>query len=278
MNALHHALETLLAERDVAYHLSRDPVRFARRYRDPGDQEVAGFIASAFAFGRVAAFGPKLDHILDHADRHGGPRQWVVETAHDVETWRGFQYRWIHAGDLVGVLLALQLALENHGSIGALVRPTPDEPHLAPALGRAWAVLRESIPLPITRGMRHLLADAGGTSAAKRVHLYARWMVRPEDGVDLGVWRHLQPSRLLMPVDTHVHRIARLVGLTDRKQPDRRAAEQVTDALKRFDPADPVRFDFALAHLGISDGCRGERIDTVCAGCALRPVCLVGGR
>jgi endonuclease III len=103
--------------------------------------------------------------------------------------------------------------------------------------------------------------------------MYLRWMVRRE-APDLGLWRHLDPADLVMPVDTHVLRIAQLTGLTDRKAANWKTAVEITARLRVFSPSDPVRYDFALAHLGISAGCTGA-VSPACEGCAMRPVCRV---
>jgi uncharacterized protein (TIGR02757 family) len=99
-----------------------------------------------------------------------------------------------------------------------------------------------------------------------------RWMVRPAEGIDLGLWR-LPARALVLPLDTHTHRIARYVGLTARNDASWRTAVEITDALAMLDPLDPVRFDFALAHLGISGQCRREYDAEICTRCALFPVC-----
>jgi endonuclease III len=101
-------------------------------------------------------------------------------------------------------------------------------------------------------------------------------MVRPADGVDLGLWTRLDPARLVMPVDRHVQRIAPLIGLVPRADGSWRSAVAITRALAALCPEDPVRYDFALAHLGISDGCRGAFHADVCPGCPVRPVCVQG--
>ena len=99
-----------------------------------------------------------------------------------------------------------------------------------------------------------------------------RWMVRRESP-DLGCWSHLDPADLVIPLDTHVSRISRFLGLTQRSDASWRTAEEVTTALRAFSPDDPVRYDFALAHLGISEGCLGYREVKVCSACPLEAVC-----
>jgi uncharacterized protein (TIGR02757 family) len=104
--------------------------------------------------------------------------------------------------------------------------------------------------------------------------MFLRWMIRsPREGIDLGLWTTRSPAALIVPLDTHVLRIARFVGLTARRDDSLRTALEVTDGLRRFDPDDPVRFDFALAHLGISGACRGHRDPEVCPSCPLTSVC-----
>src|SRR5205823_4898607 len=108
--------------------------------------------------------------------------------------------------------------------------------------------------------------------------LLARWCVRPDDGLDLGLWTSsgLSPRHLLVPLDTHVHRVARQVGLTRRKTADWKAAVEVTDALRAFDPDDPVRFDFALARPGIVGLCRHRHVPDICGECPLAGSCCFG--
>ena len=98
-------------------------------------------------------------------------------------------------------------------------------------------------------------------------------MVRGPDAIDFGAWRGLGPHRLLIPVDTHIHRIARYLGLTERRQADARTAVEITTALRRLDPVDPVRFDFALAHMGISGRCPAHPVAEICATCPIERVC-----
>jgi uncharacterized protein (TIGR02757 family) len=129
-----------------------------------------------------------------------------------------------------------------------------------------------------TRGLRHLLPDAAGPGAAKRWNLYLRWMVRGPDGVDLGAWRGVPRAALVIPLDTHVMRVSRCLGLTRRADASWRTAEEITASLRRVDPDDPVRFDFALCHLGMSGACPARRRTAACAACPLAGACRAGPR
>jgi uncharacterized protein (TIGR02757 family) len=110
-------------------------------------------------------------------------------------------------------------------------------------------------------------------SACKRLCMYLRWMVRPADGIDLGLWRGVSPAKLVIPVDAHIRRIGLYLGLTRRKQADWRMAREITDNLKRLDPEDPVKYDFSLCHLGISEGCSG-RDRLRCYACPVVELCM----
>jgi uncharacterized protein (TIGR02757 family) len=281
-------LEALYRELDTAHRLANDPIRFAHRYTDPADQELAGFLAGGLAYGRVAAFSPVIAALLDRADEAGGPAAWVRSFDADRETAGlvPMVYRFNRGIHHVWLLSGLRKVLEAYGALGAVVRVEAGETHVGPALSRLIAAIRSAvIGLPggptswehAPNGLRYLLPDPADGSAAKRLCMVARWMVRPtKEGVDLGLWTHVDPAHLVVPLDTHVHRIARMVGLTERKDASWRTAVEVTRSLAAFDPGDPVRFDFALAHVGISGGCTGALQERVCGPCALRPVCAVG--
>jgi uncharacterized protein (TIGR02757 family) len=112
-------------------------------------------------------------------------------------------------------------------------------------------------------------------SACKRLCMYLRWMVRPVDGIDLGLWKGVSPAKLVIPVDAHIRRICRYLGLTSRTQADWRMAREITSALRTLDPADPVKYDFSLCHLGISEGCDGSDL-AKCLKCPVAELCEVG--
>lgn len=303
--ALGPALEGLLHRSDAQANLSRDPLSFVRAWPDPADQEVAAVLAASLAFGRVAAFWPVTRALMDQAAEAGGPRAWVL--GFDPARARaldGLVYRWLRGPDLALLAMSLGVTLGRWGRLG---RPfeeghAPGHPDLGPAMVAGIDALRgaaleaaASLGRPagaytdLPRGFRSLLASPRDGSPCKRWCMLLRWMVRPpgprdrSDGLDLGLWA-LPPGKLVIPLDTHVHRLALLLGLTRRRDASWQTALEITAALRRQDPADPVRFDFALAHLGISGACT-VRIDDptppppgVCSACSLVGLCRVGRR
>jgi uncharacterized protein (TIGR02757 family) len=118
----------------------------------------------------------------------------------------------------------------------------------------------------------HILVDPAHGSAAKRLMLLLRWMVRPADGIDLGRWP-IPTSILVIPLDTHIHRLSKNLGLTNRRDVSFRTAEEITTVLRRLDPLDPVKYDFSLCHLGMLQRCPSRRDRERCAGCGVKPVC-----
>lgn len=283
---------TLMALADAPddAQLSRDPVAAVHRYDDPLNIETAGLFASSLAYGRVAAFRPVVDALFDEMDRKGGPRMWVDSLDVDDALRRvgGLVHRWNRGTDLVLLAAGLQRLFRKHSTLGEAL---PADASLADALdtlvmrlrtacvhesGRLGLRCRRFSDLP--RGVRTLLPRPADGSATKRLWMFLRWMIRPStDGIDFGIWTSRSPSELIIPLDTHVARISRLVGLTNRNDAGRRTAEEITRRLAVWDPDDPVRFDFALAHLGISGGCRGTWVAPVCSVCPLMPFCRAVG-
>jgi uncharacterized protein (TIGR02757 family) len=180
----------------------------------------------------------------------------------------------------VAFCVAAREVLARHGSLEkcfAAGDPDPAGP-IGPALerfARAFleADVRDGFPRRrLSRGYRHLfpLPSAGGP--CKRLHLFLRWMVRRERP-DFGLWTSVSPARLLMPIDTHVENMARSIGLTRRRSRNWKMAEEITARLARLDPADPVKYDFALCHTRMAGDCRDRRDAVVCPPCGLRAVC-----
>ncbi|MCC6555464.1 MAG: TIGR02757 family protein [Polyangiaceae bacterium] len=266
------ALDEVRARCAVDDRRASDPVAFVHRYRDPADQELVALIAASLAFGNVKALRAKIADALDRL----GPD--VAHAADDPRALRarlrGFRHRVYRAGDLAGLILGARRVQRERGSLGAaLAEELARAGDLRPALAAWVRAIRRAGGLDRRgAGAAHILADPEKGSAAKRLMLLLRWMIRPADGVDLGLWP-ISPAALLIPVDTHIQKLAYNVGLTDRKDASWRTAEEITAALRRFDPADPVKYDFALCHLGMLQRCPSRRDPIRCEGCGVQPVC-----
>jgi uncharacterized protein (TIGR02757 family) len=233
-----------------------------RRFDDAEDREIVGLLAAGLAYGRVASIRGSL---LDLLDRLGPrPARFVdsFEPGRDAGRFDGFVHRFTRGRDIALLLHLVRQAKERSGSLEAFFvegDPAPASDTLGPALdafgARMFALdARPFFPdgaVPRRNGARWLVPVPGGGSACKRSCLFLRWMVRPDDGVDCGVWTSLSPSRLVLPLDTHLLRVVRALRWTRRKSPSWAMALEATAKLRLLDPADPIRFDFALSRLGI---------------------------
>jgi uncharacterized protein (TIGR02757 family) len=285
--ALRPLLDALDARLDRSARLAADPVELPRRYADPLDQEVAGLFAACLAYGRADVFKPILARVLDAMAPSPAAFVRAFARAPDPAAFAFAVYRFNRPRDLAALAAAAGDVALRHGSLGArfgaLYREAGGGPEaLRSALAAFARELREAHPVvPLLRGrghrgLLHLLPDAAGPGASKRWNLYLRWMVRGPDAVDLGAWRGVvPPAALLVPLDTHVHRVARCIGLTRRADASWRTAEEITAALRRVDPDDPVRYDFALCHLGMSGACPARRERARCRACPLAAACAL---
>jgi uncharacterized protein (TIGR02757 family) len=240
-----------------------DPVHIVRRYPSAADREVVGFCAAALAFGRVASVLQSIESLL--AVMGPEPAQYVRRFDPDRERPRlePLVHRWISGRDLLALLIVLRRMLTEAGSIEAffLQGDNEESPHIGPALDsfstRALSTdLRAAYGrrVPRQRGVSYFFPRPSAGSACKRLNLFLRWMVR-RDAIDLGVWSNVSPARLIVPLDTHVIRLGRCLKLTRYTSPGWKMAVDITDALRAFDPRDPVRFDFSLCHVGMMNAC-----------------------
>jgi uncharacterized protein (TIGR02757 family) len=273
--------------------LTSDPLEFPHRFADAWDQEAVALFAAVLAYGNVTQIRRSVEDLLGRIAGLGlGPAELIrsLETKEGEGNWqaavRGFVHRFNVGADfaLFGRLLARSWKI--HGSFGAhlVARLPPKAPDFGEGLSRVffdWGEWRkEFTPAPPSFG--YLLTPPNLGSACKRWCMLLRWMVR-KDALDLGLWRTgspllggragLEPHQLVMPLDTHTGRISRYIGLTDRKVLGWKAAREITDRLRECDPEDPVKYDFALARLGILDVCQRRFRVEICKGCDLLSVC-----
>jgi len=257
--ALKARLDRLYDTYGAAY-AHEDPVRFPRRYARDDDREVAGFIASALAYGRRAHIGRSVETLLGYLGDRPARALRSLDPRRAARDLRGFSHRFNSGEDAAVLLLILGRLLREHGTLNAafLRGYDPADTDTGPALsafcrmalGTDIRPLSRSGRVPERAGVRFFFSSPESGSACKRLNMFLRWMVR-RDAIDLGLWRGLPPSKLLVPVDTHVARVSRALGLTRRRSADWATAVEVTRRLKEIEPEDPVRYDFALYTWGL---------------------------
>jgi uncharacterized protein (TIGR02757 family) len=257
-----------------------DPVHIVRRYATPADREIVGFCAAALAFGRVASVLQSIEALLAVMGPHPAAFVREFDPARHRAPIEPLVHRWIRGRDLVALLLVLQRMLREAGSIEAFFAAgdDPSAPDISGALDsfsiRALQTdLRDAYGprMPKRPGVCYFFPRPAAGSACKRLNLFLRWMVR-RDAIDLGVWSSVSPGRLIVPLDTHVIRLGQCLRLTRYVSPGWKMAAEITSSLRRIEPADPVRYDFSLCHVGMMNACGFNRAQRD-SQCPLRGVC-----
>lgn len=232
--------------------LRRDPLAVVAPFPDPLDREVAGIVASTLAFGSVDLILRACSAALAPLGREPRKALLGLDEAAIAETWAGFQYRYCFSRDIVALLLGTRRALLEFGSLNSLfLSGDPGGEDVVAATGAFVRSLR-SLGSGGGAGIRpNLLPDPAQGSACKRIFLFLRWMART-DGVDPGGWKGVDPSRLVVPMDTHMARVScERLHFIPKPKADLRSALAVTQAFRLYAPEDPVMYDFALTRPGI---------------------------
>lgn len=269
-------LDRLLEKFDRSY-LEPDPLAAVDFRLGPDDLEVAALFAALFAYGRadliqrnvariLAAMGPSPSRFVE-SFKPAGNREWMS----------GFKYRFNTRADLIALVRAVGEARRRFGSLRNLFTENDDpaEETVGPAITASARALKKFSGAK-NHSFDFLIANPAGGAASKRWSLYLRWMVR-KDRVDPGPWEGaVDKPRLVIPLDTHVARIARRLGMLERKSNDWKAVVELTRYLRKLDPDDPVKYDFAICSYGKLGYCVSEVNPEKCRLCDLAPVCANG--
>jgi uncharacterized protein (TIGR02757 family) len=259
--------------------LAADPIQIVRRYERPDDREVVGFLAAALAFGRVASVLQSIERLLSIVGDEPAAYVRRFDAHRDGAAFAALGHRWTRGPDLVALVWLVSQMAGLSGSIEAFFLDgyDPEAPDIEDALDRfSTRALGLDMKaaygrVPRRPGVCYFFPRPSAGSACKRLNLFLRWMVR-RDALDLGVWPRVSPAKLVVPLDTHVIRVGRCLGLTDYRSPGWAMARDITASLRRLDPDDPVKYDYALCHLGMMNACGFNRTQAD-AHCPLRGVC-----
>lgn len=281
---LKSCLDSLYDTFDAGF-LSTDPLEFVHRYDHDADREIVGLVASSLAYGRVEGIRRSLEKVFGVMGRDPYGFTMRFDPARDRRLFSGFKHRFNDGNDIACLIYFARQMIEECGSIGGFFM-------------KGYSLETKSIKDALTAFTRNVLAlDSGAVygprkspaeatvrfffpspaqkSACKRLNLYLRWMVRRRDGLDFGIWDGVDPASLIIPLDTHIARISRNIGLTTRASADWKMAEEITARLRELDPADPLKYDFSLCRLGILDRCP-RRLDTSkCESCLIKNICVL---
>lgn len=281
------ALKPVLDDLYASYNYpdsAADPIQIVRRYEHPDDREVVGFLAAALAFGRVTSVIQSIERLL--AIMGPRPAGYVrrFEPERDAHAFAGFVHRWSREKDIVALVWVLRQILDRSGSIerffveGLAADAADVQQAIDSFSSRALAldIRRAYGRVPRRPGVRYFFPKASAGSGCKRLNLFLRWMVR-HDALDLGVWTRVSAAKLIVPLDTHVIRVGRCLGLTRYASPGWPMARDVTASLRALDAGDPVKYDFALCHLGMMNACGFSRAQKD-SQCPLRGACRPASR
>ena len=234
-----------------------DPLEFLFSYKNIRDREIVALIASSLAYGRVAQILKSVSSVLKTLTP--SPYQFLMKTSFQSlsSTFKGFRHRFADGRQLSSLLFGAKKTIAEYGSLNRCFTHTlaSDDSTIINALTFFSNKLNSCRSTP-----GHLVALPQRGSACKRMNLFLRWMVRRDD-VDPGGWDDVSPSKLIIPLDTHMYRIGLLLGFTDRRQMDMRTALEITSGFQKFIPNDPVKYDFALTRFGIRNDLSADDFD-----------------
>lgn len=229
--------------------IPHDPVQFPRRFSSLPDQEIMALLAAVIAWGRRPQILKDCEKLI--GIMHGEPHAFLMSGDWEMLDPTCNVHRTCFMRHMQYLLRALRAIYSRHPSLEAFAisagTPASEAPawHLMDAVSRVARDVNDGAHCP------GVIPSGLASTALKRYNMALRWLVRDDGIVDLGVWKAIRPSQLFIPLDVHVATTSRSLGLLERKSNDRKAVEQLTGALRQFDPADPVKYDFALFGLGI---------------------------
>lgn len=267
MRKIPEALRSFLLEKADEYEsmtfIQDDPIAIPHRYTKTQDIELAGFLTASLAWGNRKSILKSANSLMDRMDQ--APSDFL-HSASEPElkaASRGFVHRTFQERDALLFFIALRGMMEKYKSLeavfleGLMASNESQRSPMADAIGhfhRVFFEMAEESGMLADRTRKHVAQPLKG-SAAKRLNMYLRWMVRPATrGVDFGIWKGLSPADLMIPLDVHTGNVARKLGLVERKANDWQTVEGIMQALRQVDPSDPVRLDFALFGLGAIEG------------------------
>lgn len=275
-------LESVYERYHQPAYLGSDPLVMVRAFDDPQDREVAALFAALLAYGNVKQINASLLRLFTAMG--GRPGRFIHEFDMDVArvALSGYKHRFSDENDILCLCWLLHQAVQKQSlEAGFRSAMREGEMDLANAAGRFFDYLHsfsfepyfDRDSMKARSSFKHLMPRADKGSACKRIHLFLRWMIRGDDGIDLGLWPSVPAALLLVPVDTHILRISTNLGFSTRKAASLEFARDVTRMLRLVDPDDPARFDFSLCRLGILKLCPSKADLQMCERCELQGVC-----
>ncbi|MHC4727506.1 MAG: TIGR02757 family protein [Planctomycetota bacterium] len=253
-----------------------DPLQFVYQYDKPPDREIVAFLSADLAYGRVEQIQKSLINLFE---RMGDSPYEFVRRFGKTEQKKliGFKHRFNTGQDISNLLMCFKKVLNQHASIEEFFIQgcKPGDKNILGGLSKFCNSLLNIHASrhkgQTSRGLKYMLVNPSDGSACKRLNLFLRWMVRDDD-VDAGLWNSVDKARLIVPIDVHMGRLCRILGFHNQKVVSLSTAIQITECFAEIEPADPVKYDFALSRIGIVENCNGQ-YRNACRHCELFPFC-----
>ncbi|MDT8304045.1 MAG: TIGR02757 family protein [Sedimentisphaerales bacterium] len=253
-----------------------DPLQFVYRYDNPSDREIVALLSADLAYGRVEQIQKSLTNLFERMGK--SPYEFVRGFGKaERKKLNGFKHRFNTDQDISDLLMLLRKVLNQYTSIEAFFVQgyNPDDINIIPTLSKFCNSLLDIYACEhsgkTSRGLNYLLVNPANGSACKRLNLFLRWMIRDDD-VDTGQWKSIDKAKLIVPIDVHMGRLCKILGFYNRKVVSLSTAVKITECFAEIEPADPVKYDFALSRIGIVENCNG-RHRKACKDCELIPLC-----
>lgn len=239
-----------LYEKYKRKYSSKDPIWVLHRFNDKKDIEIMGLLIASYSYGQVDLINSFTETLLKRIGNKPHEFTTNFQKRKDKKHLKGLYYRFNSEDDLAELFAVLKKIVLAWGSLKKLFLKGYERssPNIIPALEKFTSNF--AVRRPNNGSYRYLVSNPANNSTCKRMNLFLRWMVR-KDEIDTGIWSEIPTSKLIMPVDVHVARSSKSLGLVKRKSVDLKFAIELTEALKKFDENDPVKYDFALCHAGI---------------------------
>jgi len=272
-------LERLYVRYNHRDFIKPDPLQFVYQYDNPSDMEIAALLAANLAYGRVEQIQKSLTDLFERMGE--SPYAFIRGFGKaEQKSLKGFKHRFTTDQDISNLLMLLKKVLNKYAGIEEFFIQgyNPDDRNIIPALSKFCNSLLDMYAAEhnpkTSRGLKYLLVNPAKGSACKRLNLFLRWMVRDDD-VDTGLWKSLDKAKLIVPIDVHMGRLCKILGLYNRKAVSLPTAIKITEGFAEIEPADPVKYDFALSRIGILGDCNGQYRNG-CESCELLGFCDPG--
>lgn len=228
--------------------IASDPIRIPHKFSKKEDIEISGFLTATIAWGNRKSILNNAEKLMDIMDN--SPHDFILNHKEsDLEKTIGFVHRTFNNEDLIYFVKALKNVYRNHNGLEGIFNSHAEKNTLQPAIHHFKNIFFE---LPHQKRTEKHVSDPLKNSAAKRINMFLRWMVRQDNsGVDFGIWKSISPAKLSCPLDVHSGTVARKLNLLKRKANDAKALAELDSNLRKMDPEDPVKYDFALFGLGV---------------------------